>query len=90
MIKTQTGIHKIKNAYGTSSTYNGTNIIASKNYYDPWSLLALTKLNDPNVITYEINGTGHCADMAPISDDDNESLIEYRKLVLKTIQKWIE
>uniref|UniRef100_A0A914YQ25 Serine carboxypeptidase n=1 Tax=Panagrolaimus superbus TaxID=310955 RepID=A0A914YQ25_9BILA len=89
IVRTQTGIRKSIAAYGLSTTYTGKNVIASRNYYDPWSLLALTKSNDPSVITYEIDGTGHCADMAPLSPNDNESLKHYRKLVMETIKKWV-
>ena len=56
---------------------------------DPWHVAGVTHDLNPESKALLINGTAHCADMYPESDDDSPELKEARKLIVKTLGQFL-
>ncbi|KAI6195164.1 Peptidase S28 family-containing protein [Aphelenchoides besseyi] len=76
--------------FSDSKSYNGTNVLIPYGSVDPGKGLGIAKSNNPSVVTVLIDGTSTGADLLPANDTtDPQSLKDFRKLALKTIQGWI-
>lgn len=57
---------------------------------DPWHALGvLTDLNEDSKALL-INGTAHCADMYPESDNDPQQLTDERNFIIKSLDNFLK
>lgn len=79
----------------TNIFYGGYDIEVSRVVFvhgsiDPWHALGITKSLSENAQAIYINGTAHCADMYPESDQDLPQLLQAREKIKDFIGKWLE
>jgi hypothetical protein len=78
------GDYLSKAVANTNTIYGARNIRVDRVLFpngsiDPWHALGLTKFTFHDSRSLYINGTAHCADMYPTSDNDTQSLIDARQ-----------
>ncbi|XP_054162819.1 putative serine protease K12H4.7 [Oppia nitens] len=56
---------------------------------DPWHALGVTTDLNPEAKALMINGTAHCADMYPNSDNDTIELTNARKIIVNTLHQFL-
>lgn len=66
-----------------------TNVVFVQGSIDPWHALGITKTRNPKAPAIFINGTGHCANLFPPSDDDLPVLKEAREQIGQLISTWL-
>jgi len=81
----------------SNANYGGKNLKVTRVIFingsiDPWHALGLTNQNDTssdNVVIF-IDGTAHCANMYPASENDSQELKDARATILKTLTEWLK
>ena len=78
----------------TNTEYGNLNITVSNVVFvhgslDPWHALGITSSVSPSAPAILIEGTAHCANLYPPSQDDPQQLTDARALVGKLIGQWI-
>ena len=78
----------------TISEYGGlnisvTNVVFVHGSLDPWHALGVLDDLSPSSPAIVIEGTAHCANLYPPSEDDPQSLKDARLRVGKLISQWI-
>ena len=66
-----------------------SNVVFVHGSLDPWHALGITKDLNENSPAILINGTSHCANLYPESEDDPEGLKDARRRIGSLIGKWI-
>ncbi|XP_076763906.1 putative serine protease K12H4.7 [Xylocopa sonorina] len=90
------GIHLLNSAVNrTNILYGGlnlkvTNVVFVHGTVDPWHVLGLTKSVDPGMPVIYINGTAHCANMYPPSENDLPELKAARAKIGHLIKQWLD
>jgi len=78
----------------SNTNYGGRNISVSNVIFvhgtvDPWHALGVTRDLSPSATAVLIEGTAHCANMYPASEDDPPGLTEARKTISEKIGEWL-
>ncbi|KAI5647052.1 serine carboxypeptidase s28 domain-containing protein [Phthorimaea operculella] len=78
----------------TNNKYGALDIAVSRVVFvhgsvDPWHALGITTTQDQDAPAIYIDGTAHCANMYPASDDDIEALKEARVEVKQYLTTWL-
>lgn len=79
----------------TNIYYGGLNLQVSNVVFvhgsvDPWHVLGITNSSNPQAPAIYINGTAHCADMYPPSENDMPQLKEARLQIKGLIEQWLK
>ncbi|KAI1730965.1 serine carboxypeptidase s28 domain-containing protein [Ditylenchus destructor] len=83
-------VAKARDTFGTSWTYNATNVILPNGAFDPWSALGTTMSNpDRHQIAITTPGAAHCSDMYPAYKDEPVKLAETRKRVREEVNYYL-
>ncbi|XP_046734543.1 putative serine protease K12H4.7 [Diprion similis] len=89
-------IHLLQSAVERTNTIYGafdldvSNVVFVHGSIDPWHALGKIKSTNPQAPAIYINGTAHCANMYPKSDNDPPQLTEARKRVGQLIGQWLK
>ncbi|KAM0732821.1 putative serine protease F56F10.1 [Formica fusca] len=67
-----------------------TNVVFVHGSVDPWHVLGITTSSNPQAPAIYINGTAHCADMYPSSENDMPQLKEARIQIKDLIKQWLK
>ncbi|XP_012256835.2 putative serine protease K12H4.7 [Athalia rosae] len=67
-----------------------SNVVFVHGSIDPWHALGITKSSNPRAPAIYINGTAHCANMYPKSENDPPQLTEARERVGQLIGEWLK
>lgn len=67
-----------------------TNVVFVHGSVDPWHVLGITASSNPQAPAIYIQGTAHCADMYPSSENDMPQLKEARAQIKDLIQQWLK
>ncbi|KAL6442746.1 hypothetical protein ACFW04_002671 [Cataglyphis niger] len=67
-----------------------TNVVFVHGSVDPWHVLGITTSSNPQAPAIYINGTAHCADMYPSSENDIPQLKEARIQIKDLIKQWLK
>ncbi|XP_067948352.1 putative serine protease K12H4.7 [Watersipora subatra] len=78
----------------TNANYGGLGVKVSRIIWpngsiDPWHALSITKDISEDATAIFINGTAHCANMYPESDDDLPALKQARLVIREKIGLWL-
>ena len=79
----------------TTTEYGGlamsvTNVVFVHGSLDPWHALGITQSLSASAPAILIEGTAHCANLYPPSDQDPQSLKDARLAISKLIGLWID
>ena len=79
----------------TMAEYGGrdvavTNVVFVHGSLDPWHALGITQSLSASAPAILIEGTAHCANLYPPSDQDPQSLKDARLAISKLIGLWID
>uniref|UniRef100_A0A7E4UR46 Serine protease K12H4.7 n=1 Tax=Panagrellus redivivus TaxID=6233 RepID=A0A7E4UR46_PANRE len=85
-----TNVEKTNSHYYGQNGYNGTRVVFPNGSNDPWHVLGVLKATNKDVYPILINGSSHCADMLPPSEDDSDSLEAARKAIRKHVLRWVK
>ena len=84
------------NVLETNSYYGGknisksvTNIVFPNGSIDPWHALGVTANISETLTSIYIQGTAHCANMYPPSDQDPAALVAARNAITDAISGWL-
>ena len=83
------GIDITNTEYG-SLNITVTNVVFVHGSLDPWHALGVTKDLSEDAPAILIDGTSHCANLYPESEDDPQGLKDARKQIGELIGKWIK
>ncbi|EZA47726.1 Putative serine protease K12H4.7 [Ooceraea biroi] len=67
-----------------------TNVVFVHGSVDPWHVLGMTHSSNPRAPAIFINGTAHCADMYPSSEQDTLQLKQARIQIKGLIKQWLK
>ena len=78
----------------TNTQYGGqevelTNVVFVHGSIDPWHAMGITNSSSQSAPAIYIEGTAHCANMYPASQEDPEQLRSARRRVAQLIHQWI-
>uniref|UniRef100_A0A1B6CAA8 Serine protease K12H4.7 n=1 Tax=Clastoptera arizonana TaxID=38151 RepID=A0A1B6CAA8_9HEMI len=84
----------LKGVKRTNTLYGGLDIEESRVVYvhgsiDPWHALGILSSNSTSAPAIYIEGTAHCANMYPASDQDLPQLTDARKRISSLIGQWL-
>ncbi|XP_022286435.2 putative serine protease K12H4.7 [Crassostrea virginica] len=85
----QQGINRTNTNYGGFGM-KATKIVFPNGSIDPWHFLGFIKDLSYESPAIYIQGTAHCANMYPASDDDLPQLVEARATIEKLIGTWLK
>nr|XP_013189334.1 unnamed protein product [Amyelois transitella] len=82
-------------AKATNIYYGGLDISVSRVVFvhgsvDPWHALGVTSTEDNDTPAIFIQGTAHCANMYPSSENDSSNLVEARVEIVQYLNSWLE
>lgn len=78
----------------TNNFYGGLGLRVRKVVFpngsvDPWHALGVIRDLNPDSKALLINGTAHCADMYPDSDQDLQELRDARQTIVKALSEFL-
>uniref|UniRef100_A0AC34QF93 Uncharacterized protein n=1 Tax=Panagrolaimus sp. JU765 TaxID=591449 RepID=A0AC34QF93_9BILA len=76
--------------YKGQKGYNGTRVVFSNGSNDPWHVLSVLEATNEQNYPILINGTSHCADLYPATENDNPNLKHARELIRKHVISWVK
>ena len=79
----------------TNTEYGGqevelTNVVFVHGSIDPWHAMGITNSSSQSAPAIYIEGTAHCANMYPASQQDPQQLTRARLRVGQLVHRWIE
>ncbi|CAK9833310.1 Putative serine protease K12H4.7 [Anthophora retusa] len=89
-------IHLLKSAVSRTNILYGalnlkvTNVVFVHGSVDPWHVLGITKSSNLQMPAIYINGTAHCANMYPPSENDLPELKAARVKIGHLINQWLQ
>ncbi|XP_052232753.1 putative serine protease F56F10.1 [Dreissena polymorpha] len=89
------GMAIYNNVQDTNRYYGGRDIAVTKVVFpngsiDPWHAMGVTKDISKDATAIYIEGTAHCANMYPATDQDPQQLIDARVQISKLIGQWLQ
>lgn len=89
-------IDLLKSAVARTNIFYGalnlqvSNVVFVHGSVDPWHVLGIINSSNPQAPAIYINGTAHCADMYPSSENDMPQLKEARIQIKGLIKQWLK
>jgi len=84
----ESGIQQTLQEYG-GLDISVSNVVFVHGSLDPWHALGILEDKSPSSPAIVINGTAHCANLYPPTDEDPQSLKDARLRIGELIKKWI-